>query len=154
LRARFIPPYGEGSRRITLAGFLLIYLSGFNVLLARYAGTCTMGDSDRLFGGVYSLLFYLAGFALLYRARPSNIASLAILPLLPLFAWQTWFSIDLFHKIVFFGASACDVLEGETGRADWQSDRFFFAFLWLAMSTVALAGAAITFRRAAAKGTG
>jgi hypothetical protein len=129
---------------LTVIGFGLLYLASFNTVLALVAGTCTQGDAGRLFGGVYSTVLILIALALLLRARPPRLAFLAVLPVLPVLAWQSKFAARMFAGHFIHGVSACDVLEDTTGYS-MDGNEAFYALLWVGMSILLLGGLATVF---------
>jgi hypothetical protein len=116
------------------------YLGAGNTILARFAGTCTQGDADRLYGVVLSITLY--GIALLGLWLSSNTRTIVLvsLPVLPIIIWQLWFSFRLSFEILAQGRSACSVLEGAAPPYPNSGSELFFAMSWPLMSLGVLLG--------------
>jgi hypothetical protein len=140
------------TRRSTIPagiGFGLLYLAHLNSVLAYVAGTCNQGDAGRLWGAVLSLILALSGLVLLIRARPSRMAYLAALPLVPVMVWQAVFAARLFSNYFAYGMSACATLDGAAGYG-MDGSQWAYAFLWVALSIIVPTGLAIALLRASA----
>ncbi len=111
---------------------LTFYLGALNTILARVAGTCTQGDASRLWGVIFSTLFYLLASYALFRTRLFRTSVIACLPVLPKNDWQAWFSIRLLIEVLVFQSAARSVLEGMPFPEDGNETAF--ATLWPTMS--------------------
>lgn len=132
---------------------LAFYLAGLNALMARYAGSCTQGDADRLWGVVFSIAFYALALFALSRARARRAVLLLCAPLSVILVWQLVFAIRLTLGALS-GAAACDVLEGLAAFPPSGEEAFplsgnemEFAALWLIMATLTPLGALVAARR-------
>lgn len=106
----------------------LFYLGAFNVLLARFAGTCTHGDAGRLLGiWLTALLFAGALWALAASPRRPLILMM-ISPVLLALVWQTVFSAHLVHALLWQGVSACEALEGISYPPDGRETLYGIAW--------------------------
>jgi len=115
------------------------YLAAGNTVLARIAGTCSQGDADRLFGVVLSGALYGVALLGLWVSGRARTIALFLLPITPVLAWQTWFSIRLAFEVFAWGRSACSVLESDPGYPASGSE-VFFALAWPVMSFGVLLG--------------
>lgn len=116
------------------------YLAAGNTILARFVGTCTQGDADRLYGAVLSLALY--GIALLGLWLSPRVRTIVwfSLPVFPIVLWQVWFSSRLSFEILVLGHSACTVLEGAPPLYPDSGSELFFALSWPIMSYCTLLG--------------
>lgn len=108
------------------------YLAGLNVPLSMYAGTCTMGDADRLFGILLSIVLFSVALLALAKSRCRILVLWLTSPVALVLIWQLVFSLG-FLLAVFRGESACDFLTGEAGypAAGFETP---MAALWLAVA--------------------
>lgn len=107
---------------------LALYLGALNSVLARFVGTCTQGDADRLFGIVLSApLFSLFLFGL-WRARFFRSTGILCLPAFLVLVWQAEFAVRLSYGILVQKLSACAVLEGTA--YEYSGSETAFAALW------------------------
>ena len=127
------------------AALILGWLGAGNVMLARYAGECTMNSADRLLGLWLTLILYALALALLWRGRLGRWDLLAALPLGLLWLWQAAMALRFAYG-VGQGQSACTMLQG--GTYDFDGREAMFAALWLATClALPLALAAISARK-------
>jgi hypothetical protein len=118
------------------------YLSVFNTLAARYAGTCTQGDASRLSGIVYSEITLGIALVTMSMSGRRPLIFYVIVPVLLYWGWQTVFSFHLLFALVWWGAAACDVLEGsfyvQEGRLTLtyphDGHEIFYAVIWPVVS--------------------
>ena len=110
------------------------YLAAGNTVIARFAGTCTQGDADRLYGAVLSLALYCIALLGLWLSSRTRTIVLFSLPVFPIVLWQVWFSSRLSFEILVRGHSACTVLEGPLPAYPNSGSETIFALLWPLMS--------------------
>lgn len=122
------------------------YLAAGNTVLSRFAGTCTQGDADRLFGVVLSMALYGMALFGLWQSGRARAISLFLLPIIPVLVWQTWFSLRLSVEIAALGRSACSVLEGAVPAYPFSGSELFFAIAWPLMSFCVLLGVFVLLR--------
>lgn len=96
----------------TVLSTALIYIGTLNTILARFAGTCTQGDADRLIGVVWSIPFFFFANFILLKTKYPGWTMVAWLPALAILLWQAIFSVNLAFDIAMYQFSACEVLEG------------------------------------------
>lgn len=125
---------------------VFFYLAAVNTVLARVVGTCTQGDADRLFGIVLSIVLYGIALLGLWLSRNPRVILLFSLPILPVIAWQTWFSSRLSFEILALDRSACSVLEGPVPPYPSSGSELFFAITWPLMSFGLLFGLLVVVR--------
>lgn len=130
---------------LAFTGFAFLYLAALNGILPFNLGTCTQGSADGLLGGIISLALYLLGALCLVIARPVRWTYVAIVPPLPLFAWQLQFTVRLTYGYLFQAQSACQVMHDLPYEFDGREP--FFIGLWWAMCLVAMVGVAIAAYR-------
>jgi hypothetical protein len=94
----------------TISAFAL-YVGVLNTFLARFAGTCTQGDADRLWGILISVPFLLLAVFCLSRTKHVGGTMIASLPALLLMLWQGVFAAELLLGVFVDNSSACEILE-------------------------------------------
>lgn len=90
---------------------LAFYVGVLNTILARFAGTCTQGDADRLWGILISVPFFLIALFCMSRTKHLGVTMIASLPALLLMLWQGVFAAELSLGVFVYNSSACEVLE-------------------------------------------
>lgn len=118
-----------------IASCILFYLAAVNAVLARVAGTCTMGDADRLWGAALSLLVYLLAASVFGLARHPRAVLLACAPVLGVMAWQLVFALRFSFGTLVAGKSACEMLEGRPFVA--SGSEASYTLIWLMMAATA-----------------
>lgn len=126
------------------ASVILFYLGAFNTLLARSAGTCTMGDAERLLGIVPTALLFAAALYAMSVSLRRHLVLIAIGPVLALMAWQTVFATQLAHALLWQGAPACQVLEGIPYPRDGKE--LFYGIAWPIVSIGMWIGLLVAWR--------
>lgn len=141
---------------VAVVSFLLLlsvvtfYAGAANSLLSRFAGTCTQGDAERLFGIVISAVLYVLALATMRASTKERTVVILIVPILPILVWQAWFSIQLSFGILALGRSACDVLEGPPAGFPMSGSEVFYSVAWPLTSCGVLLGlVALWFGRSA-----
>lgn len=124
---------------VSIAAF---YLGSVNSIFARFAGTCTQGDADRLAGAGLSAVLYGVALIALYFAVEKRPVVLGTILLWPVWIWQAVFTLNLNVALIKDGQTACTFLEGipypESGH------EMLFAALWiLKMAILVLGGLVI-----------
>lgn len=129
---------------LALLSVSAFYLGGANAILARFAGTCTQGDADRLFGAVLSIILYCIALIALHFAKNRRVIFLCTLPLWPIWIWLTIFTLQLSSALLVSGQTACSFLEGipypESGN------EVLFATLWILMTLSSIIGGLCVWR--------
>lgn len=129
---------------LKIVSFLAFYLGGANSIFARFAGTCTQGDADRLAGAGLSAVLYGLAFVALHFVTKKRPVVLATIPLWPIWIWQTVFTFDLSVSLVKNGHTACTFLEGipspESGH------ELLFSALWILVTGVLVIGGMVVWR--------
>lgn len=126
----------------------LFYLGALNVFFARYAGTCTHGSADRLFGITISAVLYFSAILAMRLSGRERAVLVLIAPVLPVLVWQTCFALWLSFALLILGYSACGVLEGY-GHADepiMGGDETLYAVLWPAVTVSVLIALFLVWR--------
>ena len=136
----------------TAVSLLAFYLGDLNILAARFAGTCTQGDAGRLYGVIYSILFYSAAIFFMRKSGRERTILLIVSPLLPIFVWQTLFSFRLSYELLWIGASACDVLEGMSLSYPADGGEIIFAISWPLMAIAVVIGILAVWMNRASSG--
>lgn len=131
---------------------IAFYAGAGNTALARFAGTCTQGDADRLHGVVISAVLFLIALVAMRASQRERMILVLIIPLLPVFVWQAWFSSRLSFEILAWGHSACDVLQRSPPSYPMSGSELFFAVAWPLMSFGLLLGLAVLWIRRPAAG--
>jgi hypothetical protein len=126
-------------------GFGLLYLAALNTALALASGTCTGGNADSLFGGIYSLLLNSFGLTLLYFGKPKLSFFAIVIPLLPIFWWQLSFTFRLTSGYLVYGMSACEAKTGLEYNLDGHE--VFFVWLWVIVDIALFLGLTLAFWR-------
>lgn len=130
---------------MTTAGIILFYLAAANAVLALNIGTCTQGDASRLWGGLISLILYVIATLLLAQTKRPAFTLIALLPTLPVLAWQLIFTVRLATGHWIANSSACDILENTSGQSLDGSEPLFI-LIW----TLLTLASGWSFRRAIA----
>lgn len=129
---------------------LALYLGLLNSFLARFAGTCTQGDADRLYGIVVSVPFFVLALLCLSRTNHPKGTMIVCLPALPLMLWQAWFAVEISFGVLAHKLSACQVIEGVP--YEYSGGEIKFAILWpvVILGTLAAATNVYFIRRSKA----
>lgn len=130
---------------LAFVGFASLYLGAFNGILAFTMGTCTQSSADELLGGGISLALYLVSAICFIFARHMRFAFLAIVPPLPLIAWQIQFTFQLAHGHLVMGKSACEVIHDLPYEMDGREG--LFIELWAATCLAAVCAVALAAYR-------
>lgn len=125
---------------------VFFYLAAGNTMIARFTGTCTQGDADRLCGVVISLAFYCIALLGLWLSSRTRSIVLFCLPIFPIIVWQVWFSSRLSFEILVQGNSACTVLNGPLPVYPNSGSELFFALSWPLISFSVLLGMLVVLR--------
>ena len=92
----------------------LLYLAAFLSVMGTVEQHCPMGDPQALkVHTLLSLPAYATAIVILSRSRLSLPGLFCALPLVPFFAWQVWWGVELFAVSNVRGASACALILGE-----------------------------------------
>jgi hypothetical protein len=113
---------------MAVIAIVAFYLGLLNTILARFAGTCTQGDADRLWGVAISIPLFLVAVIALSRTSYVRATVSVCIPAFLLMLWQAVFAAELSFKVLVLNSSACEVLDGLPQIHD--GDEFAFAFLW------------------------
>lgn len=105
-----------------------LYLGALNSVLARFVGTCTQGDADRLFGIVFSAPLFGLFLLGLWRTRYFRSTGILCLSGILVLVWQAEFAVSLLYGIALRRLSACAILEG--GTYEYSGSETAFAALW------------------------
>lgn len=105
-----------------------LYVGVLNTILARFAGTCTQGDADRLWGILISVHFFFLAVFCLSRTKHLGVTMIASLPALLLMLWQSVFAAELLLGVFVHHSSACEVLEGVP--YEYSGSEVPLAILW------------------------
>ena len=116
------------SRYFAVLSIGLFYLSALNTLAARFAGTCTQGDADRLAGILITAILSTAAVWLMRASSREPMVLVAIAPVLLVFAWQAVFSLRLGYELLWLDSSACQVLTGVPHAMDGHE--YFYGLAW------------------------
>lgn len=128
---------------LAIASVLAFYLGLLNTFLARFAGTCTQGDADRLWGILISVPFFLLAVFCLARTKHPGGAMIVCLPGLILLLWQGAFAVELSIGVLVHDFSACQVLQHMP--QEYSGHEVTFAVLWPAVILGTLGAIAIVY---------
>ncbi len=129
---------------LTILSISLFYLGALNTHLARFVGTCTQGGADNLAGIVLTAILYIVAIMTMIASRRERRVLLAIIPVIPVLAWQTVFSVRLAYGLLWKGLSACQVLIG--GAYPMDGKEFFFGIAWITVTLLTLVSLVVIWR--------
>jgi len=115
-----------------------------NSIFARFAGTCTQGDADRLAGAGLSAVLYGVALVALYFSVEKRPVVLGTIPIWPIWIWQTVFTFNLSVALIKQGQTACTFLKGIPYPESGQE--LLFAALWVLMTAILAIGGLVILR--------
>jgi hypothetical protein len=134
-----------------VAGVIFLTLGAMNSWLAMNAETCTQGGADSLFGGFYTLIFYIAGAVSLWAAPLPKLVYIFLIPAAYLAVMHSIFAIKFAWGFLIYDMSACFAMKGgfELSEAgEWMDGREpYFVVLWLVLSATFWIGLASIFSK-------
>jgi len=131
---------GARNNAWAVTSIILLYAAAANTFLARFAGTCTQGDAERLFGIFPSGILFLIALICMIKGNVNRVFIFAIFPFIPFLVWLIWFSAQLSFGIFVLGYSACEVLEGSPPPYPMSGSETLFAVSWPAIYLGVLLG--------------
>jgi len=127
-------------------GLGLFYAGTLNAILAMSVGTCTRGDAGQVIGGAITLMLYcIALMAFLKTSRPGH-AALFIFPACLVLVPITGMSIYMVYRM-WGDHTACDIMSQIAGDASENGGEQAYGILWLLLSAVGWACAAVLATR-------
>ena len=129
-----------------ILGFILIYAGALMTFPALNATTCTQGDAGSLFGGVFSLLLYAAGFSILCIFKPTRFTFFVLVPA-AIVAWlQASFAVRFASGYLLQGMSACEAMFGY--EQSYDGNEVFYLVVWGAVNITFIFGLIFSLYRA------
>jgi hypothetical protein len=125
---------------MAIVAIVLISLGALNSVLAVNAGTCTQGDAGNLFGGLITLVLYMAG-GLIMAFKPLQWRQIsAFLPAAAIALWHSVFALRFAWGYFVDKISACDAMLGDflPQSMVYEKDgrEVALAILWLGLSAI------------------
>lgn len=134
-----------------MLGIILLTLGALNAAVALTVGTCTQGSADSLYGGVITLILYVAGAGSLIGWPPSRWTFLSILPAAAIALWHSVFAIRFAWGYFANNMSACYAMKGgftSDEAGEWMDGgEPMLIVLWVAVSVVFWIAVATGIRR-------
>lgn len=132
---------------MTVVAVILIWLGAANAILSMTIETCNGGSADSLMGGIYTLVFYAIGIAILIYQRPGRMAFLSLLLPLLVAIWHTYYALLFGVGYWLHGSSACSVMPVVFPNPHMDGREPFMTVLWGGLSLLIWIGIAASFFR-------
>ncbi len=123
---------GSGCLMLAIIGVLAGYVGGFIAFLSPRIGTCTQNVADELTALAFAVPFYVVTAICVGTIKNRGTALTVCFVLVPVLLWQAIFAIEFSVRVVLFGASACEVLQGAPYGMD--GNELGYVALWLSVS--------------------
>jgi len=125
---------------MAIVAIVLLSLGGLNAVFAIEAGTCTQGDAGNLYGGLITVVLYMAGGLILAFNPIQWRQAIALLPAAAIALWHSVFALRFALGYLADKISACDALVGDfTAQSrgyEMDGSEAALAVLWLGLSSI------------------
>ncbi len=133
---------------MTFVAVVLIWLGALNAILAMTVETCTGGSADSLMGGIYTLVFYMLGIAILFYRRPRRLVYISLVPPLLVAIWHTKYAVLFGVGYWLYDISACSIMPIAFANPGMDGREPFLTVLWGGLSLLIWVGVVGSFFRA------